>query len=192
MKNEIILRMNNMILEHGLSHELVDLAISLEVINAITDMVVKKLERKEVKLYCDQIIKLDEQLNNHSKQVNNFYASRMVGEMTNISTEKEVLSWLKKHDLYMLFKTNILIGFILIIDGDYKNTIYISEFVIDEKFRSRGYGRLLLEKVIKLIKNKNKKIDTLLLGVLASNKIAVKMYERNGFKIHEYTMLKSI
>lgn len=66
-----------------------------------------------------------------------------------------------------------------------KNELYIDNVVVSEKARGMGIGTLLLEEAI----NKFKKgpFRVLSLKVLSSNKKAIKLYERNGFKIIKTT-----
>ncbi len=55
----------------------------------------------------------------------------------------------------------------------------INYFVINPKFRKKGFGKYLLSYLIKLCKNSN--INKLLLEVSQSNTIANKFYERFDF-----------
>lgn len=60
-----------------------------------------------------------------------------------------------------------------------KNCINIFNFYIEEKYRNKGFGKLLLKKVIEELKNK---ADILTLQVFKDNISALKLYENLGFK----------
>jgi ribosomal-protein-alanine N-acetyltransferase len=56
----------------------------------------------------------------------------------------------------------------------------LPDIVVDEKYRGRGLGRLLLEESIKILKDKE--IDSIFLEVRESNMPARTLYEHIGFE----------
>ena len=66
-----------------------------------------------------------------------------------------------------------------IYDGDYEYAL-ISDIAVLERFKGRGYGKLLLMEAKRIARNKNAR--WLRLQVLAKNKIAKNVYNKTGFK----------
>ncbi len=59
-------------------------------------------------------------------------------------------------------------------------TVWVDEFIIDEKERKKGYGRLLINELRNICKKNNvKRID---LNCWSFNKEAIKFYEKLNFK----------
>lgn len=54
---------------------------------------------------------------------------------------------------------------------------------VNPKFQNKGFGKKVVDYIIKIAKENNKK--TIRLYVLASNKIVEKLYEKSGFKFIE-------
>jgi ribosomal-protein-alanine N-acetyltransferase len=73
-----------------------------------------------------------------------------------------------------------LIGFIIAI-RDEKERANIINFLIKQKFRNKGFGSYLLQKMIEKIK-KIKGIKKIVLNVQISNSAAIRMYEKFNFK----------
>lgn len=87
-----------------------------------------------------------------------------------------------KHPLYGLFVAeaeNKIIGFALYLI-DYAawigKCIYFEEFIVDKKYRQKGIGRKLFEKVILLSKRENAKIMSW--QVRKENASAIKFYKK--------------
>ena len=57
----------------------------------------------------------------------------------------------------------------------------INYIVVEEKNRNKKIGTKLLTHALNLLKNKN--IETVSLEVNTTNKVAIKFYEKHGFKI---------
>ena len=78
-----------------------------------------------------------------------------------------------------------IIGYILLGTIDPKvNRVSIISLAVDAEFRSQGIGRELLRRGI-VIGRKNKTTTTVDLTVRISNKVAIKLYESNGFNVSE-------
>jgi len=73
-----------------------------------------------------------------------------------------------------------LIGFIIAI-RDEKDRANIINFLIKQKFRNKGFGSYLLQKMIEKIK-KIKGIKKIVLNVQISNSAAIRTYEKFNFK----------
>lgn len=71
-----------------------------------------------------------------------------------------------------------IIGFAGVIDT--VDQFEITNIVVKKKFRNNGIGNALLIELIKLAKTNNK--DKIILEVNNTNKPAIKLYEKNGFK----------
>ena len=57
----------------------------------------------------------------------------------------------------------------------------IIDIIIDNEYRKKGYGTLLLEKTFNIIKDNN--CDSITLEVNSNNKNAINLYKNNGFEI---------
>lgn len=64
--------------------------------------------------------------------------------------------------------------------NDKKKTAEIGRFIIDQKFRNRGYGKVLIEKIEYLAFEKMS-LDNLMLKVLKENKSAIHLYKSLGY-----------
>lgn len=71
-----------------------------------------------------------------------------------------------------------IVGFAGVIDT--LDQFEITNIVVKKKFRNNGIGNALLIELIKLAKTNNK--DKIILEVNNTNKPAIKLYEKNGFK----------
>ena len=63
------------------------------------------------------------------------------------------------------------------------NGVFFSHLCVDEKERNQGLGTKLLNKIINKAKATGK--DHVILLVKQSNKKAIKLYEKNGFRIYQ-------
>lgn len=97
--------------------------------------------------------------------------------------EKWFTSYLHKRDDYMLIlkKGNKKIGFAAIYNIDKeKNKAEIGRFLIDERFRGLGYGKILLKK-LEIIAKDRIGLKSLYLEVLSDNHQAINFYKNSGF-----------
>lgn len=73
---------------------------------------------------------------------------------------------------------NEIVGFAGVIDT--VDQLEITNIVVKKIFRGKGIGNKLLIELIKIAKNRNKK--EIILEVNDQNLVAIKLYEKNGFK----------
>jgi ribosomal protein S18 acetylase RimI-like enzyme len=66
----------------------------------------------------------------------------------------------------------------------------IETLAVEVKFRRRGFGTLLLKKLLELFKDRG--IDTVTLSVPASEAAAQKLYEKFGFETRGYFLRKKL
>lgn len=93
--------------------------------------------------------------------------------------KKSDLFFLISSDNYNLYKIsdgNIIYGFIIIELQNNKN--HIMSFGIDPLYRRNGFGKLLIDKVKEISKNKS-----ITLNVQKNNEVAIAFYLKNNFKI---------
>lgn len=90
--------------------------------------------------------------------------------------ESELKNTLSKY-IVAKIETEI-VGFAGVIDT--VDQFEITNIVVKKKFRNNGIGNALLIELIKLAKTNNK--DKIILEVNNTNKPAIKLYEKNGFK----------
>lgn len=96
------------------------------------------------------------------------------------------LKFEENEEYYKILFNNEMIGFIGI--KNYEKEIYLYRFFIDEKYRNKGIGTIVLNKIIDLSKKENKDMS---LEVIGEN-IARNLYERLGFKTHCTKMVLKI
>jgi ribosomal protein S18 acetylase RimI-like enzyme len=71
------------------------------------------------------------------------------------------------------------------IKSRYAEQVYISDLVVDRRFRRRGIATLLLKKLL----NDKRGVDRrVFLRVPARNNAAINLYAKHGFRISEYVM----
>lgn len=69
-----------------------------------------------------------------------------------------------------------------------KKTLTIEDFIISKKYRRKGYGRQLLEKIIKIAKSF--KVDCIEVQTKQSNKVAQNIYRQYGFRSRRQTSMR--
>jgi GNAT superfamily N-acetyltransferase len=67
---------------------------------------------------------------------------------------------------------------------------YVSDLVVDETWRGRGVGRLLLGEAERLTREKG--LNRLVIGVMAGNDGAERLYAELGFAVYAKAMMKPL
>lgn len=107
-----------------------------------------------------------------------------------IENESFLMKWQKKDFLYELnenpFSTIIVLVIDHVVQGflDFMITFSsasISQIAISEQYRNKGYGKKLLEEMMRIVRDKQS-VDIVTLEVREQNIIARKFYEKNGFR----------
>ena len=80
----------------------------------------------------------------------------------------------------------IMIGFASLDIKEEIEKFYIDVLMIDKRFQRRGYGKILLDEVLKLFKNMN--APKARIAVMKENKVALNLYQNKGFKIIDYNI----
>lgn len=147
---------------------------------------------KIIRLTIDDVKKHKKELIYMLKQ--SFGSSFPGQEFSNNSFEKRIESLEnflkeKKAIIYGCEKTDELIGFIWFFGKDTK-TIHINHFVVDERFRRLGVGKLLWDQVEKYAIDENL-VDIELL-VTTENESAVNFYTKRNFEIDRLVMKKRL
>ncbi len=99
----------------------------------------------------------------------------------------DVIEKVYKHNLLFLklqiglVKTKI-IGFLILLKDKHDQANLIN-FLIEDTYQNRGYGTLLMEKALSLIKSRFPKIKKIVLNVMVGNTVAVKVYKKLNFHI---------
>lgn len=79
------------------------------------------------------------------------------------------------------YKDNVLVGFLSYeIREKMNKVLWIDELVVTEKERGNGYGSLLMEEIKKI--SKKEKVKRIELNVYTFNDIAIKLYNKLGYK----------
>jgi len=84
--------------------------------------------------------------------------------------------------LFVLELNKNIAGFLLLKSGG-----NISKIFVEKKHRGRGFGKMLMDFAM----NYFKKLKKVRLTVTASNKPALNLYKKSGFKIKRYVMEKN-
>ena len=104
----------------------------------------------------------------------------------------------KNNNLIILEKENKVIGFLYAYEEakghlpfhQKRKYIVLDNIVIDEKYRNKGYGKILLDYIIEYAKKE--KYNDIILNVYNFNENAIKFYEKNGFKTITQDMILKI
>ncbi len=106
----------------------------------------------------------------------------------------EFIAYLEKDECigYGLFHENRVCGYIWAYPHQFREErrMYISEIHIEENYRNRGYGKMLLEAVE--AKAKEKGLGALYLHAEADNKSAIRLYESCGYIEERIQLRKEI
>jgi len=120
---------------------------------------------------------------NYSKVINieiNDFQKRFVGKIVDEIEEA------KKHEGFFplaIYDDDIIIGFLMYNnypEGTTNDKYWIRVLIIDKKYQKRGYGKMVMEKIIDEIK-KDKKYNKINLCVERDNNIALGLYKSLGF-----------
>ena len=121
-----------------------------------------KLVNKEIKASVKKI----------KKEFNDFISSK--NKFILIISDKEIIGYITS-----TLKKNI-----------YQKYGYIDDIFIRKGFRKKGYAKLLLKELTKIMKSKG--VKNIRLGVRKNNRKAVHFYKKNNFKMIHYEMEKKI
>ena len=130
-----------------------------------------KLEKDNNDFFRELIIKEWQ----HHNTVDPIYQLRII--------KPEELKFQDNEEYFKIMFENEMVGFIGI--KNYKNEIYLYRFFINEKYRNKGIGTVILNQIIDIAKKENKDMS---LEVIGEN-IARDLYERLGFKTHYRKMV---
>lgn len=114
----------------------------------------------------------------HHNSIDPIYELRII--------DPQELSFAENEKYYKIMNNNEMVGFIGI--KEYSKEIYLFRIFIAEEYRGKGIGRISLNKLIDMAREKNK---DLILDVLEGNK-AQKLYESVGFKNYSHQMVLKV
>lgn len=95
-----------------------------------------------------------------------------------------------KHHLYKIDGNNEVIGYVWLKTDDAKKSAFLYEIYILEEFQSKGYGTQTMHLIEEWLKERG--VHYFKLHVFGSNKGAHKLYEKIGFGVAGYNMIKSL
>lgn len=81
---------------------------------------------------------------------------------------------------FAIYDDNIMIGFIMLRFNKEYNNYFIWQFMIDETYQSKGYGKQTLDLVIDWVKT-NSSCNDIVTTYIAGNYKAKRLYEKLGF-----------
>lgn len=96
-------------------------------------------------------------------------------------TDKQwAASYLKRNGMIILaVETTHILGMVQTLEGEFEDSILIDTLFVLDKYRGRGIGSTLMDKVSEVVKKD--KVRYLLLSVHAANPKAIRFYKRYGF-----------
>ena len=74
--------------------------------------------------------------------------------------------------------------------ADLRRHGYVSDLVVDEAWRGQGVGRLLIGEAERLTREKG--LKRLVIGVMAGNAAAERLYGELGFSVYAKAMMKPL
>ena len=77
--------------------------------------------------------------------------------------------------------SNEIVGFIIVIQ-DREDTVNLINLLISKQYQNKGYGSHLLKYTLNKIKEMNN-IEVIVLNVNSKNKVAIRLYQKFGFRI---------
>lgn len=108
-------------------------------------------------------------------------------EIENLGSEAAINEWIIpvviRYGKFLVLRSesNGIIGICQILKNwEVEGCAFIHSFYISKGYRSRGYGKKLLEGALNILKKSD--IHTVELTVDPENKVAYRLYERYGFK----------
>ena len=108
--------------------------------------------------------------------------------------EKEFFDTLsnKKRIIFFLEEGSIVCGYLMgRVNGTSSNIkTYIDDIVVSNNLRGKGYSKILMREFEKW--SRLKKANKIQLGVRANNKVAIKIYEKDKFRITHFEMEKKL
>lgn len=105
--------------------------------------------------------------------------------------ENDLYELLNSNDekVYVLVDNNTIVGY-LAFKIKHNNTIWIDQFIIDKKYRNKGYGKFFIDEIFKYAKdNKYKRVE---LNCWIFNKEALNFYEELGFEQQRIILEKNL
>ncbi|MCM0648898.1 GNAT family N-acetyltransferase [Clostridium swellfunianum] len=82
---------------------------------------------------------------------------------------------------FAIYNESLMVGFIMIRFNKEQNNSFIWQFMIDEKYQSKGYGSKALGLAIEWMK-KNSRCHEIVTTYIDANDKAKKLYEKYGFQ----------
>lgn len=120
--------------------------------------------------------------NNLKKFINNYLQEITKKKNSNSKIDNFIYIIKEKAIFFWIYHKKFKIGFVVLYFnyGNKINSCYIRDLSIIKKFRLKGYGSIVVKKIIlKCIKNK---INFLKIDILKTNKKVEKFWKQNGFK----------
>jgi ribosomal protein S18 acetylase RimI-like enzyme len=109
----------------------------------------------------------------YKKLTYEYHKDWLTNSFTNMENDRGI-------EIYVFDEENIIKGYISIGYPVNSNECELTNIRIDVPFQNNGFGTLLLNYCLELIKNRERNI--LKLNVFEKNSMAIKFYEKNGFK----------
>lgn len=90
--------------------------------------------------------------------------------------------WLENPSAFSLIKDGQTLGYLEVDRETWNNRLRITEILILDKFRGKGYGTVLINKAKEIAKDEN--FREIILETQSCNTKAIEFYIKNGFKVN--------
>lgn len=103
-------------------------------------------------------------------------------EISKRFTGKLYEDWLENPSAYLLSKDGVTLGYLQVDRESWSNRLRITEILILEDFRAKGYGTILINKAKEIAREEG--FREIILETQSCNTKAIGFYLKNGFKVN--------
>lgn len=82
---------------------------------------------------------------------------------------------------FAIYEDNMMVGFMMLRFNEEYSNYFIWQFMIDEKYQSKGYGKKAMKQAIEWMKN-DKRCREIVLTFIKGNEHAKELYTKLGFE----------
>lgn len=82
---------------------------------------------------------------------------------------------------YVIYVDEVMVGFVLLRDLDHLQSYYLSQFMIDERYQRKGYGREAMQVLLEMLKEE-RRYPRVSLCYVEGSEGAKRLYEGLGFQ----------
>ena len=104
--------------------------------------------------------------------------------LVNTNAESLALAWFNRENTrpFCIYAGDEMVGFVMLLNDEPDKSCEIWQFMIDEKYQGKGYGKAAVKAIIEYVKG-YPVFETINLGAFPDNDAAIKFYENCGFTL---------